>query len=132
MSRWLLIVVTIILALSSVLSSQAENQRRNLVPVKPATQIDNEAAEQARSAAARQGQPTAADQLYVFWVIGKLISYPFDAADAYIQRFREGADDDARAVPAAAPGASNPFDAVKLGQIPPAPPVSNRPDLEHQ
>ena len=128
MSRWLLILIAATLVLCSVLASQAENQRRNLVPVKPGTQIDAEAAEQSRAAAARQGQPTAADQLYVFWVLGKLISYPFDAAESYIRRYREGADEDAQAVPAAAPGSSNPFDAVRLGQIPPAPPVSSRPD----
>ncbi|MBI5570325.1 MAG: hypothetical protein HY914_10310 [Desulfomonile tiedjei] len=129
MSRWLLFFVTITVTLCAVLSSQAEDQRRNLVPAKRAAEIDAQAVQQARPATAN-GQPTAADQLYVFWALGKLISYPFDAADAYIQRYREGSDSDARAVPAAAPGASNPFDAVKLGQIPPAPPVSSRPSWE--
>ena len=131
MSRWLLVLVTVTLAISVVALSQAEDQRRNLVPVKPAAEIDAQAAQQQRPPAGGLGQPTAADQLYVFWALGKLISYPFDAADRYIQRYREGADSEAEAIPAAAPGASNPFEAVKLGQIPPAPPVSSRPAWEH-
>jgi len=130
-SRWLLILVTVTLTLCAVALSQAEDQRRNLVPVKPAAEVDAQAAQPARPAAGGLGQPTAADQLYVFWALGKLISYPFDAADSYIQRYREGSDSDAKAIPAAAPGAANPFDAVKLGQIPPAPPVSSRPAWGH-
>ena len=125
MSRWLLILLAIALLPFAALPGQAEDQRGNLVPVKPAAVTPETQPTGAPPAAGSLGQPTAADQLYVFWLMGKLISYPFDALDTCIQRLRERPEA-VRAIPAAAPGSPNPFDSVKLGQIPPAPPVSSR------
>jgi hypothetical protein len=67
--------------------------------------------------------PSAKQQMYVFWLLGKMISYPIDKAEAFVRTqmekpfFR----------PASSPGpAQDPFIALERGEIPPAPPVERQ------
>jgi hypothetical protein len=64
--------------------------------------------------------------MYVFWILGKMLSYPIDKAEAYIYSFKkkekprvEGAPTPATATPNA-----NPFNSVNWSEIPPAPPAA--------
>jgi hypothetical protein len=66
--------------------------------------------------------PTPADQMYVFWFVGKVISYPVDIAESYVSQAWDRWNKKPVMVPASAP-ADNPFTAIERGQIPPAPPV---------
>jgi hypothetical protein len=59
--------------------------------------------------------------MYVFWIVGKILSFPVDTLESYVSRLREQWT--AKAVPAAAPAGPNPFEKRNIGQIPPAPPV---------
>jgi len=100
---------------------QADKSEQKLIPVKPsyheATYVPH-AGEQP----VRQTGPTPRDQLYIFWIVGKLISYPVDKVEAFIQdRFRGARAGTAQ--PAAAPSSANPFSSVNWREIPPAPPA---------
>lgn len=66
--------------------------------------------------------PSPADQMYVFWAVGKLISLPVDIAEACFTRLRQRFTQ--KPVPVPASGvAENPFTAIERGRVPPAPPV---------
>jgi hypothetical protein len=67
--------------------------------------------------------PTPRDQFYVFWFLGRMISYPIDKLESFIfsktWRLSPGTP-----VPASAGPNSSPFDSLNHKEIPPAPPVS--------
>lgn len=122
MARPLLILLVVSLLLVSLCPAQAETGKGNLIPVRPqyleATHVPQQAQGDAQ---AYPPGPTPAEQLYVFWILGKIISYPVDTLEAYVGKLRE--DWRAKPVPASAQVGPNPFEARNLGQIPPAPPV---------
>lgn len=121
------LTLTVLLAVS-VCFGQSVNSEKKLIPVKPAySDPVPEPQPQAQIDPYAPVPPRPRDQLYVFWILGKLISYPIDKAESYIssivfQRKREGS-----AVPASAGSEANPFNSVNWREIPPAPPVSNAP-----
>lgn len=107
----------------------AENRNAKLIPVKPAT---NEAAaspsnlESRTVYEAQYAEPAPRDQLYVFWVLGKVISYPIDKVESYISK-KISSLQQPKAVPALAPASSSsPFDSLNWREIPPAPPVQQK------
>jgi hypothetical protein len=69
-------------------------------------------------------QPRPRDQLYVFWILGRVISYPIDKVEAYLTNMKFDRKKDGSPVPASAGPEANPFNAVNWREIPPAPPVS--------
>ncbi len=115
----LIIVLSILWGVSACFAQPAE---KKLIPVHPSYQ---EATYVPQSESAAYDLPTPRDQMYVFWILGRILSYPFDKAESVIDSWKQKrkASPAPAAVPAAASG-SNPFASVNWGQIPPAPPAS--------
>jgi hypothetical protein len=108
----------------------ADKPGNNLIPVRPS--YEEAVAEPSSQADENDVYPrpaTPAEQLYVFWFLGKVLSYPVDTLEAYISKVRADwqSKPEPTAVPAAAAVGPNPFDTRRLGQIPPAPPVRSGP-----
>jgi hypothetical protein len=84
----------------------------------------------AKGAATRYGRPhfrvedppppAPKDQLYVFWLLGKVISYPVDKVESLIFRSDKIKGDH---VPGPVIVNTNPFKKLNESEIPPAPPV---------
>lgn len=126
MYRSLLILLVSIVLVSPAGLVSAEQAVKNLVPVKSEYAQDAQAPaspEPVKSAGAPS--PTPAEQMYVFWMVGKVLSYPIDTLEGYVRRLMEAPHP--KVVPASAPATRNPFEARDLGQIPPAPPVLGKP-----
>jgi hypothetical protein len=113
-----------IIWLATACFGQTGTAHNNLIPVKPGFESSTSAPPPTNSGG--QELPRPADQLYVFWYLGQIISYPIDTAEAYIRSYigklREPTQP--TAVPASSPPLPNPFDSVKWRSIPPAPPVA--------
>ena len=124
----LLVVLVCSLLIVPVCLAQAEEAHKNLITVKPsyhdATYVPQR--EQPVVDPTVPPPPTPREQMYVFWILGKMLSYPIDKAESciygYINRSKEKTH--ARVAPAAASTAPNPFASVSWSEIPPAPPVS--------
>jgi hypothetical protein len=129
MKKAFYLFLTLILVLVVVGNSGAENKRAQLIPVKPPTieapsSVQN--VDSGMNSDTQYADPAPRDQLYVFWILGKVISYPIDKIESYISR-RINSVQQPKAVPAAAPGrVYNPFDSLNWREIPPAPPVEQR------
>ena len=67
--------------------------------------------------------PTPREQMYVFWVLGKVLSYPVDKVESYVTRMFKGPFPTPVVKPAAATAGYNPFEARSFSEIPPAPPA---------
>jgi hypothetical protein len=124
--RFLLILLFIAFWIVPGLVAAADTPGKNLIPVKPSYE------EAVAGPSSDVGQDdmspppaTPAEQLYVFWFLGKVLSYPVDMLEAYVTKVRT--DWQAKPVPAAAPAGPNPFETRSLGQVPPAPPVLSSP-----
>jgi hypothetical protein len=115
--------------------AQAENTGKKLIPVKPsyheATYVPQ--AEQPAADPTMPPPPTPREQMYVFWILGKMLSYPIDKAESYVYSFKrkpkpqvEGAP-----TPATASATPNPFSSVNWNEIPPAPPASGAAAKSH-
>ena len=120
MARTLLMMLLAALLVVPAHLAQADPPRTNLIQAKPqyleATHVPS-----ANQAQAYPAAPTPAEPMYVFWILGKLISYPIDTVESYVTKIRE--DWKAKPVPASATTGPNPFETRRLGQIPPAPPI---------
>lgn len=96
-----------------------------LIPVKPAYAEAAPESQISKAPAENDAvpEPTPRDQMYIFWLLGRIISYPVDKAESFltgqIKRWQNGPV----VTPASAPASSNPFESVKWREIPPAPPV---------
>ena len=116
-------IIIAILWLTSACFGQTGKAQNNLVPVKPG--YDEPISQRPSDNPEDSGLPKPSDQLYVFWYLGKIISYPIDTAEAYITsciaKLRQPTQP--VAVPASSTPLSNPFDSVQWKSIPPAPPV---------
>jgi hypothetical protein len=122
MARTFLILLFAFLWLTTVAFAQQGKPEKNLIPVTPATEESVSGKQQAGSSAGPNA-PTPSEQMYVFWYLGRIISYPVDTVEAYIKSWMTAPKP--VAVPASGSSASNPFDSVKWRAIPPAPPVTN-------
>lgn len=119
----ILIIVAIILIVATGVS-QGENEKPELIKVIPAYMETNKI----NGPSAEVGDPYYAppprprDQMYVFWILGKVLSYPVDQVEQYVsQKIRRIS---LKPKPKPAAPVVNPFDSVDLKEIPPAPPVT--------
>jgi hypothetical protein len=123
MVRILPMLVLAIIWLTTACFGQA-GKPNNLIPVKPGFDTSTSVPPPTNSDGPELPRP--ADQLYVFWYLGQIISYPIDTADAYIRSYIAKLREPPPpvAVPASSAPLPNPFDSVKWKSIPPAPPVA--------
>ncbi len=124
MVRIVAILVLVIVYLTTPCFGQAGKTQNSLIPVK--SELDSPTSGVPSTNSDDPGLPKPSDQLYVFWYLGRIISYPIDTAEAYITssiaKLRQAPSP--VAVPASSPPLPNPFDSVKWKAIPPAPPVA--------
>lgn len=99
-----------------------------LIPVKPryteAAYTPSKGTEPTDS----EGAPTPSprDQMYVFWILGKMLSYPVDKIESFVLSKLKRTDDSVEATPAGASSQPNPFQSINWREIPPAPPARPR------
>ncbi len=106
----------------------AQAPHGKLIPVQRAEQPEPQVQEEAPDQAATSGYalPAPKDQLYVFWVLGRILSFPVDLAESIIRKRRSHAQHkEGSAVQASSPVNGNPFENLNWREIPPAPPVSD-------
>ena len=122
MARPLLMVFLASLLIVFAEVALADSARTNLIPARPQyMEAAHVPSGDLKKTQFNPPAPTPSEQLYVFWILGKLISYPVDAMESYVASLREQWR--AKPVPAAASSAPNPFEERRFGQVPPAPPV---------
>ncbi len=114
----------VILGLAIILAAGQALGRNNsdegpLIPVLPGYQEASYEGPDPVSENAEPTPPSPQDQLYVFWLLGQVISYPVDKVEALVTRLMERKQP-ARNNP---PYEFNPFAATARMQVPPAPPV---------
>jgi hypothetical protein len=110
--------LTIILVFGN-LPVLAGDDSGKLIPVRPAYTEPETPSPDAETLPA----PSARQQMYVFWILGKMISYPIDKAEAFVK----GQIEKPFFRPASSPPREkDPFAALDDGAIPPAPPVAPR------
>ncbi|MBI5251313.1 MAG: hypothetical protein HY912_17630 [Desulfomonile tiedjei] len=115
---YLIVIMTVLCAASTGFAQTAD---KKLIRVYPSY---HEAAYVPQEEVADE-LPSPRDQMYVFWILGRVLSYPFDKAEGYIDSIRSKRK--LQVVPAAAPAqatAPNPFVSVNWREIPPAPPAT--------
>ncbi len=128
MSKALLTAFLILLLAVSLCLAQAENAGKKLIQVKPgyheATYVPQ--AEQPAADPNVPPHPTPREQMYVFWILGKMLSYPIDKAESYVYSFTKKSKPQPDGAPtrATATATPNPFSSVNWSEIPPAPPAS--------
>lgn len=130
MTRICLVLACTAAVVACPVFGEAQQSPGGLIQVKPsyqeATYIPQQNAGQAAPVTPGPPPPSPRDQLYVFWLVGKILSYPVDKVEAFIasklQDFQKPALQPASA-PASDVKAINPFDAVDTSEIPPAPPA---------
>jgi hypothetical protein len=113
---WLAIAGMLVVA--SSMNVGADNDGK-LIPVKPGYQqaayAPGKGPDAKRTLTDRE--PTPGDQMYVFYYLGKALSYPIDKVESVIFGSKEK-----KKKKIAAP-AVDPFEATRLKQVPPAPPA---------
>ena len=124
-----LIAFLILLWTAPFCLAQTASSGKKLIPVKPsyheATYVPQ--AEEPAADPTVPAPPTPREQMYVFWILGKMLSYPIDKAEAYISnsfKKKEKPRVEGAPTPATATSAQNPFSSVNWSEIPPSPPVS--------
>lgn len=129
MKKALLIFSTLVLILSIIDCSLAQDKTPKLIAVKPAynqASYTPQNSEPAPNLQAQYDDPAPRDQLYVFWLLGRLISYPIDKVESYVSKKLYPVEQP-KAVPAAASGSvQSPFESINRREIPPAPPVEGK------
>ncbi|MCX5861120.1 MAG: hypothetical protein NTW27_03220 [Deltaproteobacteria bacterium] len=128
MGRTLGIFVLTVLWAGPHCIASAQTTDKNLIPVKPmySEAYYNPQAQPDAANPAFIPTPSPRDQLYIFWIIGKALSYPIDKAESLIMSKLRKPRQDGIPTPAAASSAPNPFASVNWREIPPAPPASVR------
>ena len=121
MTRVFALSLMVTLLVAAAAFGQAEKDAGSLVPVEPVynERVPDTPTQQSQPNSAVFPSPSPRDQLYVFWFLGKVLSYPVDRLEAYIHSKLN----QPKAVPASATSTSNPFDSVNWREIPPAPPA---------
>ncbi len=122
MPRPLLTVILVAMLMVPAHFAQAEPPNNNLISAKPAyLEATHVPSADTNPDPLYPPPPTPSEQMYVFWVVGKILSFPVDTVESYVTKLR--GEWRTKAVPAAAPAQPNPFETRHIGQIPPAPPV---------
>ncbi|MCA1960831.1 MAG: hypothetical protein LDL33_08540 [Desulfomonile sp.] len=130
MTRIGLVLVYVASVIMCSIPAGAQQSQGGLIRVKPAyqeaTYVPQQEARHDEAVPAGPPPPSPRDQLYVFWLVGKILSYPVDKMEAFItskwQNFQKPALRPASA-PASEVQAVNPFDTIDTSEIPPAPPA---------
>lgn len=122
---WLTLALIIVWASSSCFG-QAERADGDLIRVKPSFH-EAAYAPGTRPSVSRPvtpSGPSPREQMYVFWILGKMLSYPIDKVESYVRAKLQRPPIKPAAAPATAPAVSSPFRSLDMREIPPAPPVS--------
>lgn len=124
MMRTFLMLLLAAACVSHGVLCRAEPPESNLIRAQPAF------TETARTATPAQDpstelMPTPREQMYVFWILGKVLSYPVDIAESYISGMWRKWQAGPVVQPASAPAVPNPFDSMSDRHIPPAPPATS-------
>lgn len=127
MARTFLMLLFMFLCTVSVGMAQSTNQDKKLIRVTPSYSEASYVPEKARHPNSPP-PPTPREQMYVFWVLGKILSYPLDTAESYISTWLNRRQNAPLATPASAGAAPNPFSTMNEREIPPAPPALARPE----
>lgn len=122
MTRILLILLLAAAWIGQGLLCYAQPQDGKLIRVQPSFSETSSSAPAVQQSS-DQSMPTPREQMYVFWILGKVLSYPVDTAESYVSRWWRNWRSGPVARPASAPAAPNPFDSMGSREIPPAPPV---------
>ena len=123
MTRRCVVVLLITLWVAPACLAWGQTTDKRLIPVKP-SYSDSVPASPARNPN-EPPPPTPREQMYVFWILGRVLSYPIDTAESYISDWWEGRRNQPVATPASAPAAPNPFSSLRTREIPPAPPAKS-------
>jgi hypothetical protein len=123
MAKTFLLLLPIMLWTASTCVGQATEKK--LIQVKPSY---HEASYVPHAGDQGAGQmvpapPTPREQMYVFWILGKILSYPIDKTESFIRERFARSSKKIKAEPASASSGPNPFNSVNWKEIPPAPPV---------
>jgi hypothetical protein len=121
MIRTLGFAIAVIIVFTGFIDAQAENGK--LIPVKSPESVTVEPKNEAKE---EYPMPAPRDQMYIFWALGRVISFPVDVTESFIRnRFKKEPVKEGSPVKASAGEQKNPFDNINWREIPPAPPVSN-------
>lgn len=126
MFRSALICLLIVLAIAGTCLAEPSNKPANLIPVRaPEAESPSAVAEEQQPSLDPNAavKPSPSEQMYVFWLVGKMLSYPVDTMEAYVRDFMKRSQP--KVVPASA-GPDNPFENRDWSQIPPTPPVTGK------
>jgi hypothetical protein len=121
----ILVIVTLILIATCGIC-YGEEEKPELIKVIPAyMEADNvnQGAPGNREDPFYAPPPRPRDQMYVFWILGKALSYPVDKVEQFVAGKIRQVSMKPEVKPSAA--AVNPFEAIDLKEIPPAPPVTD-------
>ncbi|MFH1114741.1 MAG: hypothetical protein V1792_12565 [Pseudomonadota bacterium] len=124
MTRIFVAVLLMVLGVGAACLSWAENSQDKLIQVKPAYEDAAAPTHEVRNPN-EPPPPAPRDQLYVFWILGRILSYPIDTAESYVSGWLERRRNQPAAQPASASAAQNPFNSIGLREIPPAPPAES-------
>lgn len=125
MAKTFLLLLPIMLLTASVCFGQAQKEEKKLIQVKPSY---HEASYVPHAGDQGPGPvfpapPTPREQMYIFWILGKMLSFPIDKTESFIRDRLTRSSKGAETAPAAASSSPNPFNSVNWKEIPPAPPV---------
>ena len=121
MTRIFLILLLAAVWIGQGLFCYAQPQDGKLIRVQPSYSENSRTP--AAQASSQESMPTPREQMYVFWILGKVLSYPVDTAESYVTRWWRNWQTRPVMRPASAPAVPNPFDTIGSREIPPAPPV---------
>lgn len=122
MSRRFVVVLLIAVWIVPACMAWAQTTDRNLIPVRPSYSDSDPVTTKPRNPNGPP-PPTPREQMYVFWILGRVLSYPIDTAESYISSWWERRWNQPVATPASAPAVPNPFNSIRTREIPPAPPI---------
>ncbi len=125
-----IVPLIIVIILTSVpVIAQADDGPVKLIPVKPAESFETPEPQNSQDGP-KSTYPAPRDQMYVFWIAGRIISFPIDLVESFINKQRAKystrENKEGKPVPASAGANQNPFDKLNWREIPPAPPVLDR------
>jgi hypothetical protein len=117
-----IVVLLITMWIAPAFLAIAQNTDQKLIRVRPSYSEETQAPRAVPHPNEPQA-PTPRQQMYVFWILGHVLSYPIDTAESYISDWIGRWRHEPVATPASAPAGPSPFDSLRTGQIAPAAPA---------
>jgi hypothetical protein len=125
MAKTLLFLLLTMCWAASACFGQAQREEKKLIQVKPsyheASYVPPAGDQPADSVSPLP--PTPREQMYIFWILGKMLSFPIDKTESFIRERINRITKGPEVKPAAASATANPFSSVNWKEIPPAPPA---------